>query len=194
MQNSIPAVNQHHTDFILGDPFVVLADRMQHVENLTGSLDPGVASTDDDESQQPFANFLPVFDIGLFDPGNDCCPENHRVTHITHQQRVLRHTGNTTQVDLRTKTEHEMIVFQNYSGAEAAGIDQHFPLFQIDAFDGPFVNAQAAAQSANRIHHMTRGERSSGDLGQKRLENHVVLIGNNGGTLRIFADFLQRFP
>lgn len=176
----LPAVYQHDTEIIARDIVVEKVDGMKHVVYLPGSLDSGKSATHHDEGKETLLNLGVSLDVGFLHTADDGGAEFHGVTDVLHEEGVLGHTGDTAHVDLGTEGQDEMLEGYIDIGSEGAGVEAERFARKVNGFDLAPKDLQTTAEEADGVNDMAGRNGSAGDFGEERLENEVVLVGDNG--------------
>lgn len=182
VEDAVPAVNEKDADLFWRNVRIIAPCFAEEIEHLPRRLHARISSPHDDERQEASPDFAAGLGIRLLEPRDESGSQDHGVTDVLHDESVLGHPRDTTEVDLRPKGEDEMLESDHDPGREGTGVDLHLALFQVDRADPATHDTKPPAESANRIDDMARGYRGPGDLGEHGLENEVILIRYDDGV------------
>jgi hypothetical protein len=128
------------------------------IVDLTSSLDPAVASSDDDERKKP----APPLGIGagfsLFHLLHNVRAERDRVADIFERKRVIGHARHGVKVRHVPAGEDEMIVLEA-AGLAVGAVVFHFALGSVEIHDLLRPALDARQQLAQRHDHVQRVDR-----------------------------------
>ena len=171
-------MNQSDGGIFGGDIAVVATNAADEILNLAGGFNAGVAAADHHEGQEPTPQFGINDQVGLLHAADDGGAEFHGVTDRAHQVSVLSHAGDAAQIHAGAGGDEELFESDgDFGGVLASGQGQD-PLGQVNIGDLALEDLSPAADHADGIDHVLRGEGAPGDFRQHGLENHVVFVGD----------------
>ena len=181
-------MHQRDADFLRVDLRVVASDLAHEVVQLRHHLHAGKAPAGHDEGEQLAAQVLVVLLDGRFlQRADHVIAQVERVVQVLEGQRVLRQAAQPAEVGHRPQREDQVVVFDDVGVGQEPRGGGDGALLQIDRLDLAHVDlgrGQEAPQGADQIH---QADGSGDHLGEHRLEDEVVVLGDEDDLVVVEA-------
>ncbi len=175
-EEGFAAVDEDDVDVGGVDVVVIFGDGAAEIEDLPGGFDSGIAAADNDHGEEAAFGGGVFLEIGFFEAADDGGAEAHGVADVSHEERVLGHAGDHGEIDDGAEREDEVVEADFEVLGEMAGVEADGAGGEIDGAYFSFQYVDVAAELADGVDDVARGDAAADDFGEHRLVDHVVFF------------------
>ena len=172
-------MHEHDADLPRVERRKAPGDPPREVVQLGDNFHPGESAAGDDEGEKFLAQARVVLlDGGFLDGADDTVSHLQRVLQVLERQRVLGEPAQAAEVGDVAEREHQVVEREHVRVRLEARRGRHSARSEIDPHHIAHVQFRARQEVLQRADQIREADRSADDLRQHRLEDEVVLLGD----------------